>query len=55
METIPCESPLSHVSAKLGGKIGEWTRGGDSGLSLSSSLAVFKSLSHFLLKSPFYF
>lgn len=43
METIPCESPLSHVSAKLGGKVGEWTRGGDSGLSLSSLLAVFKS------------
>ena len=56
METIACESLLPHISAeKPGGKVGEWMRGGNSGPSLSSPLAVLKSLSHFLLKSPFYF
>ena len=55
VETIPCESLLPHVSAeKPGGKV-EWMRGADSGPSLSSPLAMLKSLSHFLLKSPFYF
>lgn len=44
VETIPCESLLPHVLAeKPGGKVDEWTRGGDSGPSLSSPLTVLKS------------